>query len=80
MLSIIYAIQGRNHGEYLVVTCVMVGRIYSLGGDRVKVSENFGAIAVVPVTPLDTSLQFQSENFIVSNYCVEVFKVHNDEN
>ena len=50
--------QGRNHGETLVATSAMVGRICPppTGGDRVKVSENLGATEVVPVTPVDTSL------------------------
>ena len=34
----------------------MVGRICLPGGDSVEVSENLGATAVVPVTPVDTSL------------------------
>ena len=49
--------QGRNHGENLVATSAMVGRIFPHGGDRVKVSENFGATVVAPVVPVDTSLQ-----------------------
>ena len=50
--------QGRNHGENLVATSAMVGRICPPpGGDRVKVSENLGATAVAPVAPVDTSLR-----------------------
>ena len=48
--------QGRNHGETLVPTSAMVGRICPPSGDRVKVSENLGATEVVPVAPVDTSL------------------------
>ena len=48
--------QGRNHGENLVATSAMVGRICPHGGDRVKVSEHLGATAVEPVAPVDTSL------------------------
>ena len=49
--------QGRNRGENLDATSVMVGRICPLpGGDRVKVSENLGATLVAPVAPVDTSL------------------------
>ena len=48
--------QGRNHGENLVATSAMVGRICFPGEDRVKVSENLGATLVAPVAPVDTSL------------------------
>ena len=39
--------QGRNHVENLFATSAMV--------DRVRVSENLGVTAVIPVAPLDTS-------------------------
>ena len=50
--------QGRKpRGKFRCdATSAMVGRIYPPGGDRVKVSENLGATAVVPVAPVDTSL------------------------
>ena len=49
--------QGRNHREKLGATAPMVGRICPPGWNRVKVSENLGATAVVPVAPVDTSLK-----------------------
>ena len=47
-------IQGRNHGENLVATSAMVGRICPHGGDRVKVSENLGLTTVLPLAPVET--------------------------
>ena len=49
-------IQGRNHGENLGATVPMVGRICPPGWNRVKVSENLGATAVVAVAPVGASL------------------------
>ena len=49
--------KGRNHGENLVATSGMVGRICPPpGGDRVKVSQILGATWVAPVAPVDTSM------------------------
>ena len=57
MAAQFYYSQGRNHGENLGSTSVMVGRICPPPGwDRVKVSENLGATAIAPVAPADTSL------------------------
>ena len=47
----------------LAATSAMVGRIFPHGGDRVKVSENFGATVVAPVVPVDTSLFSILSNF-----------------
>jgi hypothetical protein len=58
----IYCGQGHNHGENLVATSTMVGRICPHGGDRVKVSENLGLTMVVPLTPVETSLVVVSNN------------------
>ena len=46
-----------RHGENLVVTTAMVVRICPPGGNRVKVSENLGATAVILVASVDISLQ-----------------------
>ena len=48
--------QGQNHEKNLGATALMMGRIWPLGWDRVKVFKNLGATAVVPVAPVDTSL------------------------
>ena len=49
-------LQGRNHSENVGATTPMVGRICPPPGwNRVKISENVGATAVGPVTPVDTS-------------------------
>ena len=50
-------LQGRSEGENLGTTAPMVGRICPPGWNRVKISENLDATAVVPVAPVDTSLK-----------------------
>lgn len=51
--------------EFFGATSAVVGRICLLGWNRVTVSENVGATAVVPVALVDTSLTFM----VVSNWC-----------
>ena len=52
--------QGRNHREKF--SCDLCD-----GGDRVKVSENLGATAVVPVAPVDTSLNLILRGILGTN-------------
>ena len=66
------SMQGRNHGENLVATSAMVGRICPPGGDRVKVSENLGATAVAPVAPADTSLHMAISCKLFFNYILAI--------
>ena len=49
--------QGRNHRKKLVAISAMVVRICPPGGNRVKVSKNLGATAVILVAHVDTTLQ-----------------------
>ena len=59
-MSLYEPFQGCNHGENLVATSAMVGRICPPpGGNRVKVSQNLGATWVAPVAPVDTSLHLK---------------------
>ena len=51
-----YLPQGRNHGENLGSTLRWWAESSPPGWDRVKISENLGAIAVAPDAPADTSL------------------------
>ena len=58
--------QGRNERDNLGTTAPMVGRIPPPPGlNRVKVSENLDATAVVPVAPVDTSLQGPGLKFLI---------------
>ena len=57
-------LQGRNERDNLGTTAPMVGRI-SPGLNRVKVSENLDVTAVVPVAPVDTSLQGPGLKFLI---------------
>ena len=50
-------LQGRNRGNFLTVTSAMVGRIWSPGGSRVKVSQTLGVTAVVPVALVNRFLE-----------------------
>ena len=60
-----YVCQGRNQGENLVASSAMQWWAKSAppGGDRLKIPENFGATAVLPVAPVDTSLYYLSNSF-----------------
>lgn len=44
------------YGEIFGAISAIVGRSVPLGWNKVKVSKNLGATAVVPVSPVDTSL------------------------
>ena len=75
MFEIPYGSQGRNHRENLGASAPMVGRIYHPGWNRVKVSETFGATAVIPIAPVDTSL---TVNNFQKDSCISFFLKHNN--